>query len=49
MLYNFAVALLQKQPRTDSLKEQAIGLIRKAADLGHAGSIQIISSLTASS
>jgi len=45
MLYNFAVALLQKQPQTASLKDQAIGLLRRAADLGHVGSIQIISSL----
>lgn len=49
MLYNFAVVLLKKQPQTDPLKEQAIGLLRKAADLGHADSIEIIPSLSASS
>lgn len=49
MLYNFAVGLLQKQPQTNSLKQQAIELLRKSANLGHADSIQIISSLAVSS
>jgi hypothetical protein len=49
MLYNSAVGLLQKQPQTNSLKQQAIELLRKSANLGHADSIQIISSLAASS